>query len=53
MCQRQTELPTSVNRKKLVLRVRADAGFYDKDFVQFLDENKVGYVIVAKMTTPP
>ena len=48
----QTKLPTYVNRKKLVIRLRADAGFYDKDFVQFLDEKKVGYVIVAKMTKP-
>ena len=48
----QTKFPTYVNRKKLVLRVRADAGFYDKDFVQFLDEKAVGYVIVAKMTGP-
>jgi len=47
-CQRKT--PKYAHRKKVSIRLRADAGFYDKDFVQFLDEEKVGYVIVAKLT---
>lgn len=34
------------------LRLRADAGFYDGDFVQKLKENKVQFAIVAKMTAP-
>jgi len=42
--------PTYANRKKITLRLRADAGFYDGDFIQFLDEEHVGYVIVAKLT---
>ena len=47
-CQRKT--PKYAHRKKVRIRLRADAGFYDKDFVQFLDEEQVGYVIVAKLT---
>lgn len=48
----QAKLPVYVHRKRLTLRVRADAGFYDKDFVQFLDEEGVGYAVVAKLTGP-
>ena len=33
-------------------RIRADAAFYDKDFVQYLDDNQLKYVIVAKNTAP-
>lgn len=47
-CQRKT--PKYAHRKKVSIRLRADAGFYDKDFVQFLDEEQVGYCIVAKLT---
>lgn len=34
------------------LRIRADAGFYDKAFVKELNKLHVGFAIVAKMTTP-
>jgi hypothetical protein len=34
------------------IRIRADSGFYDHQFVEPLDEERVGYVIVAKMTRP-
>jgi len=34
------------------LRVRADSGFYDHKFIEFLEEKKIGYVIVAKMFKP-
>ncbi|MBI3277664.1 MAG: transposase, partial [Chlamydiae bacterium] len=34
------------------LRIRADAGFYDKAFVKELDKRGVGFTIVAKMTAP-
>lgn len=34
------------------VRLRADAGFYDGDFVSFLKENHVDFVIVAHMTAP-
>lgn len=34
------------------LRIRADAGFYDKAFVKELDKQSVGFAIVAKMTAP-
>lgn len=34
------------------IRVRGDAGFYDKDIVEFLDGQEIGYVIVAKITRP-
>lgn len=46
------KLPTYANRKKVGVRLRADAGFYDGKFVRFLDGEKVGYVIIAKMTPP-
>jgi len=46
----QAKRPTYANRKKVTIRVRADAGFYDGTFVHFLDEEAVGYVIVAKLT---
>ena len=32
------------------LRVRADSGFFDHEFIEFLDEKNIGYVVVAKMT---
>lgn len=34
------------------LRTRADAGFYDKAFVNELDKQNIGFAIVAKMTAP-
>lgn len=33
-------------------RIRADNSFYDKDLVNFLDDNHFGYVIVARATKP-
>ena len=48
----QAKLPVYVNRKKVDIRLRADAGFYDGHFVRFLDGENVGYAIVAKMTNP-
>ncbi len=33
-------------------RVRADAGFYCRPTIQFLDENLYGFVIVAQVTRP-
>lgn len=34
------------------LRLRADAGFYDGDFVALLKENHIDFVLVAHMTSP-
>lgn len=34
------------------IRLRADSGFYDHDFIEILDGKNIGYVIVAKMTSP-
>lgn len=34
------------------LRIRADAGFYDKAFVKELEKLKIGFAVVAKMTAP-
>ena len=31
------------------IRVRADSGFFDHKFVEILDENNIGYAIVAKV----
>lgn len=33
-------------------RIRLDGGFYNKDIIKALDGEKLGYVIVAKMTKP-
>jgi len=33
------------------IRVRADSGFFDHKFIEPLDENKIGYAIVAKLTS--
>jgi Transposase DDE domain group 1 len=33
------------------LRLRADAGFYGRDFIDALETAKIGYVIVAHLTT--
>lgn len=34
------------------IRLRADSGFFDRKFIEPLEEAKVGYCIVAKMTPP-
>ena len=34
------------------IRTRADAGFYDGDFIQQLCDNQVEFAVVAHMTTP-
>ncbi|PIX77080.1 MAG: hypothetical protein COZ37_04575 [bacterium (Candidatus Ratteibacteria) CG_4_10_14_3_um_filter_41_18] len=34
------------------IRIRADSGFFDHKFIEPLDEEKIGYVVVAKMTKP-
>ena len=34
------------------IRLRADSGFYDRKFIEPLDEQGIGYAIVADMTQP-
>jgi hypothetical protein len=34
------------------IRIRADSGFFDHKFIEPLDEEGTGYVVVAKMTKP-
>jgi hypothetical protein len=34
------------------IRVRADSGFFDHKFIEPLDQEGIGYAIVAKMTNP-
>jgi len=34
------------------IRIRADSGFFDHKFIEPLDEENTGYVVVAKMTVP-
>jgi len=41
-------LPSSVR----TIRTRADAGFYDGDFIQQLCDNRVDFAVVAHMTAP-
>lgn len=41
-------LPDSVR----IIRVRADAGFYDGDFIAQLSENHIGFAVVARLTKP-
>lgn len=44
------KLPSSIATSRT--RVRLDGAFYDKDIIQALDGERLGYVIVAKMTQP-
>ncbi len=34
------------------LRARADAGFYERDFIEKLDKNRIGFAVVADLTAP-
>lgn len=42
------KLPSSIAATRT--RVRLDGAFYDKDIVQALDADRLGYVVVARMT---
>ena len=44
------KLPTTIAASRT--RVRLDGAFYDKALVAPLDEKRIGYVIVARMTKP-
>lgn len=44
------KLPTTIASSRT--RIRADASFYDKSIVLPLDEEKIGYAIVAHLTKP-
>jgi len=44
------KLPSTIASSRT--RIRLDGGFYNKDIVKALDGEKLGYVIVAKMTKP-
>lgn len=44
------KLPSSIASTRT--RVRLDGAFYDKNLIQSLDPERVGYVVVAKMTKP-
>jgi hypothetical protein len=46
--QQLDKLPSTIASSRI--RVRLDGGFYDRAIVHRLDEEKIGYVIVAKMT---
>ena len=46
------QLPTYAHRKRVIVRLRADAGFYAEPLLTFLDGKRVGYVVVARMTKP-
>ena len=43
-----SKLPPHIYR----IRLRADSGFFDRKFIEPLEEAKIGYCIVAKMTPP-
>ena len=43
-----TKLPSTVASSRT--RVRLDGGFYDKDILLKLDEERLGYLVVARMT---
>ena len=43
-----SKLPPYIYR----IRLRADSGFFDRKFIEPLEEAKIGYCIVAKMTPP-
>jgi Transposase DDE domain group 1 len=42
------KIPSGIYR----IRIRADSGFFDHKFIEPLDQEAIGYVIVAKMTRP-
>jgi hypothetical protein len=44
------KLPTTIASTRT--RVRLDGAFYDKEIIQYLDQQRIGYVIVARMTAP-
>lgn len=44
------KLPSPVASSRT--RLRLDGGFYDKAILQKLDDQKIGYVVVAKMSKP-
>jgi hypothetical protein len=44
------KLPSSIASTRT--RVRLDGAFYDKALIQSLDQERLGYVVVAKMTKP-
>jgi len=44
------KLPSTIAASRT--RLRLDGGFYDKDIIQSINEEKIGYLIVAKMTKP-
>jgi hypothetical protein len=44
------KLPKTVSNTRT--RIRADASFYGKEFINYLDDNGLGYVIVARVTKP-
>lgn len=44
------KVPSTIARSRV--RIRADAGFYCRQVVKFLDGEGYGYVIVAQMTRP-
>jgi hypothetical protein len=44
------KLPSSVASTRT--RVRLDGAFYDKNIVESLDEKRLGYVVVARMSRP-
>jgi len=45
-----SKLPSTIASTRT--RVRLDGAFYDQDLTQTLDEQRLGYAIVAKMTGP-
>jgi hypothetical protein len=45
-----TKLPSTVANTRT--RIRADSSFYDQEILDYLDEYRIGYVIVAKITGP-
>lgn len=48
--EQMDKLPSTIASSRL--RLRLDGGFYDKAIIQRLDEEKIGYAIVARMTKP-
>lgn len=44
------KLPSTIASSRI--RLRLDGAFYDKDIIQSLDGERIGYIIVAKMTKP-
>jgi hypothetical protein len=44
------ETLAKLGNREWIRRVRADGGFFAQELLQYLEERKLGYLVVAKLT---